>query len=91
MEASLDVLRELGAQVVDVKLPSIDDYQACYRAIVMSEAFAIHAHDLRKHPEKFSAVTRFRILPGALPERGGLCRGAAFSERIGGANPGSPA
>jgi aspartyl-tRNA(Asn)/glutamyl-tRNA(Gln) amidotransferase subunit A len=66
MDASLDVLRGLGAQVVDVVLPSIDDYQACYRAIVMSEAFSIHGEDLRKHPEKFSAVTRFRILPGVL-------------------------
>ncbi len=66
MQASLEVLRELGAHVVDVTLPSIADYQACYRAIMMSEAFAIHAEDLRRNPEKYSAVTRFRVLPGVL-------------------------
>jgi len=66
MEASLEALRDAGAEVVEARLPPIDDYQACYRAIMMSESFAIHAADLREHPQRFSAVTRFRVLPGAL-------------------------
>lgn len=66
MDASLDVLRDLGADVVDVTLPPVDDYQACYRAIMMSEAYAIHAADLAATPGRYAAVTRFRLLPGAL-------------------------
>ena len=66
MDAALALLGDLGAHIVEVRLPSIDDYQACYRAIMMTESFAIHASDLRTQPEKYSAVTRFRILPGVL-------------------------
>jgi aspartyl-tRNA(Asn)/glutamyl-tRNA(Gln) amidotransferase subunit A len=65
MDAGVEVLRALGAQVEDVKLAPLDDYQACYRAIMMAESFAIHAADLRSHPERYAAVTRYRILPGA--------------------------
>ncbi len=66
MESAAGVLRGLGAQVREITLPHLEDYQACYRGIMLSEAFAIHAADLRAHPERFSAVTRFRVLPGAL-------------------------
>jgi aspartyl-tRNA(Asn)/glutamyl-tRNA(Gln) amidotransferase subunit A len=32
----------------------------------MSEAFAIHEHSLTHRPEDYGAVTRYRILPGAM-------------------------
>ncbi|MCP5152796.1 MAG: amidase [Ectothiorhodospiraceae bacterium] len=65
MAASLDVLTHLGARVVEVSLPSIDDYQAVYRVIAMAEAFAIHEADLRERPDHYGAVFRYRIMPGA--------------------------
>lgn len=65
MDASIEVLRALGATLVDVTLAPLDDYQACYRGIMLAESFAIHAADLRAHPGRYSAVTRYRILPGA--------------------------
>jgi aspartyl-tRNA(Asn)/glutamyl-tRNA(Gln) amidotransferase subunit A len=64
MDDALAILSGLGAEVVEVTLPSIDDYQAVYRAIVMAEAFAIHEAELRERPDAYSAVTRYRILPG---------------------------
>jgi aspartyl-tRNA(Asn)/glutamyl-tRNA(Gln) amidotransferase subunit A len=66
MNAAVEVLRNLGAEVVEVELPSLDLFQACNRIITMSEAFAIHEHSLTHRPEDYGAVTRYRILPGAM-------------------------
>jgi aspartyl-tRNA(Asn)/glutamyl-tRNA(Gln) amidotransferase subunit A len=66
MNAAVDVLRDLGAEVVDVELASLEQFQACNRIITMSEAFAIHEHGLVHRPEDYGAVTRYRVLPGAM-------------------------
>ncbi|MCH9672436.1 MAG: amidase, partial [Gammaproteobacteria bacterium] len=66
MEEAAATLRGLGAKVVDVELPTLADYQACTRVIIISEAFAIHGEDLRARPDLYAAVSRYRILPGAL-------------------------
>ena len=59
-------LRSLGAEVIDVSLPPLADYQACTRVIIVSEAFAIHRHNLVSRPDLYAAVTRYRLMPGAL-------------------------
>jgi len=66
MNAAVEVLQNLGAEVVEVELPSLDLFQACNRIMTMSEAFAIHEHSLTHRPEDYGAVTRYRILPGAM-------------------------
>ncbi len=66
MNAAVKVFQDLGAEVVDVELPSLAEYQACNRVITMSEAFAIHEHSLVHRPEDYGAVTRYRIMPGAM-------------------------
>jgi len=66
MEDAAQTLEELGATVVDVTLPPLADYQAVTRIIIVSEAFAIHRESLLSKPELYSAVTRYRIMPGAL-------------------------
>jgi aspartyl-tRNA(Asn)/glutamyl-tRNA(Gln) amidotransferase subunit A len=66
MHAAVEILQALGAEVVEVELPSLDLFQACNRIITMSEAFAIHEHSLTHRPEDYGAVTRYRILPGAM-------------------------
>jgi aspartyl-tRNA(Asn)/glutamyl-tRNA(Gln) amidotransferase subunit A len=66
MDAAIETLRSLGAKIVEVELPPLADYQACTRVIIVSEAFAIHQHDLLSRPELYAAVTRYRIMPGAL-------------------------
>lgn len=66
MNTAAEVFRSLGAEVVDVELPSLAEFQACNRIITMSEAYAIHEHSLVHRPEDYGAVTRYRILPGAM-------------------------
>jgi aspartyl-tRNA(Asn)/glutamyl-tRNA(Gln) amidotransferase subunit A len=64
-EAALTTLRELGAEVRDVTIPSLHTTPA-FLLILMAEAFAYHERDLREHPELYGDVLRERILAGAL-------------------------
>jgi aspartyl-tRNA(Asn)/glutamyl-tRNA(Gln) amidotransferase subunit A len=66
MDDAAELLRSQGAKIIELTLPSLADYQACTRVIIVSEAFAIHREDLLARAELYSAVTRYRILPGAL-------------------------
>src|SRR5207245_820194 len=64
-EQALATLRQLGAALEDVQIPSIQAAGA-YTAILLAEAFAYHEHDLREHPERFGEILRERMLAGAL-------------------------
>ena len=66
MEDAVKVLQGLGATLVDIALPPLADYQAATRIIIVSEAFAIHRENLLSKPELYGAVTRYRVMPGAL-------------------------
>ncbi|ALM84837.1 amidase [Bordetella sp. N] len=65
-EASLEVLRGLGATIRPVTLPSLLEYNDCKRVIAMGELYAIHEADLRTRPELFGASLRYRIICGAV-------------------------
>jgi aspartyl-tRNA(Asn)/glutamyl-tRNA(Gln) amidotransferase subunit A len=65
LDRTAEVLRGLGAEVIEVELPPNDHFQACARTISHSESFAIHAEDLRKRPELYARVTRERLTLGA--------------------------
>jgi aspartyl-tRNA(Asn)/glutamyl-tRNA(Gln) amidotransferase subunit A len=64
-EETLAVLRKLGVEVLDLKIPSFDLARA-FLVILFTEAFAYHEQDLRRHPELYGEVLRERILAGAL-------------------------
>jgi aspartyl-tRNA(Asn)/glutamyl-tRNA(Gln) amidotransferase subunit A len=64
-EQALATLRQLGASVEDVQIPSIQSAGA-FMAIMLTEAFAYHENDLREHPELFGEMLRERLLAGAL-------------------------
>ena len=64
-EQALATLRQLGASVQDVQIPSIQSAPA-YMVILLSEAYAYHERDLREHPELFGEVLRERMLAGGL-------------------------
>jgi aspartyl-tRNA(Asn)/glutamyl-tRNA(Gln) amidotransferase subunit A len=64
-EAALTTLRQLGAEVHDVTIPSLHTTPA-FLLILMAEAFAYHERDLREHPELYGDVLRERLLTGAL-------------------------
>jgi len=64
-EQALATLRQLGATVEDVQIPSIQSAGA-FMAIMLAEAFAYHERDLREHPERFGELLRERLTAGAL-------------------------
>jgi aspartyl-tRNA(Asn)/glutamyl-tRNA(Gln) amidotransferase subunit A len=65
MEATAEVLRSLGAEVREVTLRPLAEYQSCMRIITLSESFSIHGDWLRERPADYGEVFRYRIMPGA--------------------------
>ncbi len=64
-EEALETLRKLGAEVRDVRIPSMQRAHS-FLLILVSEAFAYHERDLRERPELYGEVARERLLSGAL-------------------------
>ena len=53
MDAAIEKLVELGAEVSEVTLPSMRLFQAVQQTILSAEAFSIHAQHLRERPEQY--------------------------------------
>jgi len=64
-ESAMGTLRRLGAEVRDVRIPSIWAAPA-FMVIMLTEAFAYHARDLRERPELYGEVVREKLMAGAL-------------------------
>src|SRR5262249_52566685 len=64
-EAAMQTLRRLGAEVRDVQIPSIRTTPA-FMVIMLTEAFAYHASDLRHRPHLYGEVLREKFMAGAL-------------------------
>ncbi|MDQ8044418.1 MAG: amidase [Solirubrobacteraceae bacterium] len=65
-EASLAVLEELGATLVDVEIPHYQEVVAAMLVTCMSEAFAYHRNDLQERWGDFFRTTRVAVASGAL-------------------------
>ncbi len=65
IEASLKVLKRLGARLVTIKLPPHAQWDACCRVLLYAEANAIHERDLAERPEAYAEITRIRLMAGA--------------------------
>jgi aspartyl-tRNA(Asn)/glutamyl-tRNA(Gln) amidotransferase subunit A len=65
IEAAVDVLRRLGADLRTVRVPPLDAWFDCNRTIHQAESYAIHEKDMQERPQDYSALTRKKILPGA--------------------------
>ncbi len=64
-DAAIGTLRGLGAEVKDVVIPSIWSSSALM-VIMLTEAYAYHARDLRERPELYGEVLREKMMAGAL-------------------------
>jgi len=64
-EAALATLHGLGAEVRDVRIPSLARTHS-FLLIMLAEAYAYHEGDLRAHPELYGDVLRERLQAGAL-------------------------
>ena len=58
-------LQAEGAEVRDIRLPTLGEFGAVNRVILQSEAFAIHGPWLRERPGDYGALARQRLLAGA--------------------------
>jgi aspartyl-tRNA(Asn)/glutamyl-tRNA(Gln) amidotransferase subunit A len=65
IEAAVNVLAGLGAQVREVETAPLSEYAACNRTIMTSEAFAIHERWMQERPQDYGSLTRERIMTGA--------------------------
>ncbi len=66
MDAALDVLRRLGAQLEECRVRPLAAYFDVKIIIAESEIFAVHQQDLIARPGEFGADFRSRALPAAL-------------------------
>ena len=66
VEKGLTVLQELGANVVEVTIPSLEHVRAANVVIMLSEAFAYHEKNLKTRPEEFGEMCRARFRIGGM-------------------------
>jgi aspartyl-tRNA(Asn)/glutamyl-tRNA(Gln) amidotransferase subunit A len=66
MEAALDVLRGLGAELEDCRVRPLASYFDVKIIIAESEIFSVHQKDLVARPHEFGADFRSRVLPATL-------------------------
>ena len=64
-ETAIGTLRQLGADVRDVRIPSLAATHS-FLLIMLAEAYAYHERDLRAHPELYGDVLRERLLGAAV-------------------------
>lgn len=65
VDDAAEMLRQLGADVREVRLAPMQQYTACNRIILASEAYAIHRRFLQERPGDYGELARQRILNGA--------------------------
>lgn len=58
-----DLLRALGAEIVEVRLPDARDFGACAAAIIGTDGLSTHAQRLRRHPGPETLNLRRYFLP----------------------------
>ena len=66
IDAAVQQMQDLGAQVREVKTVPLSQFQACNRIIMGSESYAIHQKWLRERPQDYGDLTRQRLLYGAM-------------------------
>jgi aspartyl-tRNA(Asn)/glutamyl-tRNA(Gln) amidotransferase subunit A len=61
---ALDTLKGLGAEVVEVKLPLVEDAMSAALTILMAETSALHAENLLTRPQEYGLDVRDRLQRG---------------------------
>ena len=66
LDKTAETLAGLGADVVEVDMPSWELFQACGSTIMSSEAYTIHEADLKTRPTAYGRYAYQRIIAGGL-------------------------
>ena len=69
-------LQGLGAEIRDIRLPTLGEFGAVNRVILQSEAWAIHGPWLRERPGDYGQLARRRLLAGAFMSAGDYVQAA---------------
>jgi aspartyl-tRNA(Asn)/glutamyl-tRNA(Gln) amidotransferase subunit A len=70
INAAAEFFRKEGAEVRDVTLPSLADYNACGWLILLSEAWSVHEQWMRRDPNLYGELMRDRLALGGLLSAG---------------------
>jgi aspartyl-tRNA(Asn)/glutamyl-tRNA(Gln) amidotransferase subunit A len=65
IEQAVATLESLGAVVREVETLPLQQFAACNRTLLVSEAYAVHERWLRERPQDYGDLTRERLFPGA--------------------------
>jgi aspartyl-tRNA(Asn)/glutamyl-tRNA(Gln) amidotransferase subunit A len=65
LEHVAHAFQRLGAEIRDVRLPTLGEFAAVNRVILQSEAWAIHGQWLRERPGDYGQLARRRLMSGA--------------------------
>ena len=66
VEKGLEALQELGANLEEVSIPSLEYVRAANSIIMLSEAYAFHERNLKARPQDFGEMVRARFRIGGL-------------------------
>lgn len=66
VEKGLEALQELGANLEEVTIPSLEYVRAANSIIMLSEAYAFHERNLKTRPHDFGEMARARFRIGGL-------------------------
>ena len=66
VEEAVKVLQELGANVEEVTMPSLEYTRAANSVIMVTEAYAFHEPNLKSRPKDFGEIVRGRFRVGGL-------------------------
>ena len=66
VEKGLIALQELGANLEEVSIPSLEYVRAANSVIMLSEAYAFHERNLKTRPQDFGEMVRARFRIGGL-------------------------
>jgi aspartyl-tRNA(Asn)/glutamyl-tRNA(Gln) amidotransferase subunit A len=70
VERGLEALGELGANLEEVTIPSLEYVRAANVIIMLSEAYAFHERNLKARPQDFGEMVRARFRIGGLLSAG---------------------
>ena len=65
IESAVRLLAKEGAEISEVRLPPLQDFNACGQVLMCAEAYAVHERWLKERPEAYGARGRERLLAGA--------------------------
>ncbi len=82
VEKAVDALQELGANVEEVSIPSLEYVRAANSIIMLSEAYAFHEKNLKARPQDFGELARERFRIGGLFSAGDYVQSQRCRQRV---------